>query len=56
MYTAGTPNGQKVSMTLEELGLRYETTHVDITKGMQKEEWYLKINRAFFCSSFVVVS
>lgn len=32
-------------MTLEELGLKYETTHVDLTKNTQKEEWYLKINR-----------
>jgi len=45
LYTAGTPNGQKISITLEELGLKYETTHVDISKGTQKEEWYLKINR-----------
>ncbi|TVY81150.1 Disulfide-bond oxidoreductase [Lachnellula suecica] len=44
LYTAGTPNGQKVNITLEELGLRYETTHVDISKGTQKEEWFLKIN------------
>jgi glutathione S-transferase len=45
LYTAGTPNGQKISITLEELGLKYETTHVDIAKGTQKEEWYLEINR-----------
>jgi len=44
LYTAGTPNGQKISITLEELGLKYETTHVDITKGTQKEDWFLKIN------------
>jgi hypothetical protein len=50
LYTAGTPNGQKISITLEELGIRYETTHVDITKGTQKEDWYLKINRS--CPTF----
>ncbi|KAM3078347.1 Glutathione S-transferase 2 [Clarireedia jacksonii] len=44
LYTAGTPNGQKISITLEELGLKYETSHVDISKGVQKEDWYLKIN------------
>ncbi|ESZ93593.1 hypothetical protein SBOR_6022 [Sclerotinia borealis F-4128] len=43
-YTAGTPNRQKVSITLEELGLKYETTHIDISKNQQKEDWYLKIN------------
>jgi glutathione S-transferase len=24
--------------------LKYATTHVDISKGTQKEDWYLKIN------------
>lgn len=45
LYTAGTPNGQKVSITLEELGLQYETQKVDISKDVQKEDWYLRINR-----------
>ncbi|KAH9222380.1 hypothetical protein DL95DRAFT_286563, partial [Leptodontidium sp. 2 PMI_412] len=44
LYTAGTPNGQNLSMTLEQLGLNYETKHIDISKNTQKEEWYLKIN------------
>ncbi|PVH77010.1 glutathione S-transferase, variant [Cadophora sp. DSE1049] len=44
LYTSGTPNGQKVSMVLEALGLKYETKHIDISKNTQKEEWYLKIN------------
>ncbi|PMD42845.1 glutathione S-transferase GstA, partial [Hyaloscypha variabilis F] len=43
-YTAGTPNGQKISITLEELGIKYETTHIDISKNVQKEDWYLKFN------------
>jgi glutathione S-transferase len=47
LYTSGTPNGQKISITLEELGIKYETTHVDISKSTQKEDWYLKINRRF---------
>jgi hypothetical protein len=45
LYTAGTPNGQKISITLEELGIKYEITHVDISKSTQKGDWYLKINR-----------
>ncbi|CZT00353.1 related to glutathione S-transferase GstA [Rhynchosporium graminicola] len=44
LYTSGTPNGQKISMTLEELGLKYETKNIEISKNQQKEEWYLKIN------------
>lgn len=44
LYTSGTPNGQKISITLEELSVKYETTHVDIPKNVQKEDWYLKIN------------
>lgn len=45
LYTAGTPNGQKVSITLEELGLKYETHKIDISTNAQKEDWYLRINR-----------
>jgi GSH-dependent disulfide-bond oxidoreductase len=44
LYTASTPNGWKAAVTLEELGLDYRVHPIDLGKGMQKEEWYLKIN------------
>ncbi|EMF12975.1 glutathione S-transferase [Sphaerulina musiva SO2202] len=44
LYTAGTPNGQKISITLEELGVKYNVNKVDIAKNVQKEDWFLKIN------------
>ncbi|CAJ2512737.1 Uu.00g008560.m01.CDS01 [Anthostomella pinea] len=44
LYTAGTPNGQKISCTLEELGVKYNVHKIDIAKNVQKEEWFLKIN------------
>lgn len=44
LYTAGTPNGFKASVTLEELGIEYDVHHIDLGKDEQKEEWYLKIN------------
>ncbi len=44
LYTASTPNGWKASVTLEELGLEYETKAIDILSGTQKEQWYTKIN------------
>lgn len=44
LYTSGTPNGQKASITLEELGLPYEVVSVQISKNVQKEDWYLRIN------------
>ncbi|KAL8807945.1 MAG: hypothetical protein Q9182_000411 [Xanthomendoza sp. 2 TL-2023] len=44
LYTSGTPNGQKASITLEELGIHYEVKNVEISKNVQKEEWFLKIN------------
>ncbi|KAI8824898.1 glutathione S-transferase [Fimicolochytrium jonesii] len=44
LYTFGTPNGQKASIALEELGIDYKTVEVDIRKNTQKEEWFLKIN------------
>jgi GST-like protein len=44
LYTAPTPNGWKASVTLEELDLPYETTPIDLSKNVQKEEWYLAIS------------
>ncbi|MBM9575828.1 glutathione S-transferase family protein [Leptospira sp. 201903070] len=44
LFTASTPNGRKVSILLEELGIPYTVYPVDFGKLEQKEEWYLKIN------------
>ncbi|KAL8908722.1 MAG: hypothetical protein Q9171_005335 [Xanthocarpia ochracea] len=37
-------NGRKVSIVLEELGLRYTTHVIDIVNNEQKEDWFLRIN------------
>lgn len=44
LYTTQTPNGIKISITLEELGIPYKVTKIDITKDQQKEPWFLEIN------------
>jgi GST-like protein len=44
LYTWGTPNGQKVSIMLEETGLSYSVHPVNITKGEQHRPDYLAIN------------
>ncbi|MCS6925249.1 MAG: glutathione S-transferase N-terminal domain-containing protein [Candidatus Binatia bacterium] len=44
LYTAATPNGWKVSIALEELGLPYTVRPIALTRGEQKEEWYLALN------------
>lgn len=44
LFTAPTPNGYKVSVTLEELGLPYSFRKLDFGTLEQKEDWYLKIN------------
>ena len=44
LYTAATPNGWKASVTLEELDLPYETHAIDLGKGEQKTDWFLKIS------------
>jgi GST-like protein len=43
-YTFPTPNGHKVSCTLEALALDYTAHVIDISKGAQKTEEYLSIN------------
>ncbi|MEL6873248.1 MAG: glutathione S-transferase N-terminal domain-containing protein [Pseudomonadota bacterium] len=42
-YTWSTPNGRKVSILLEELGLPYTVHAIDITKDEQFEQDFLKI-------------
>lgn len=44
LYTWSTPNGRKVSILLEELGLPYRVSPVDIGKGEQFRPNYLAIN------------
>jgi GST-like protein len=44
LYTWGTPNGRKVSILLEELGLPYEVKPIDITAGDQKTPEFLAIS------------
>jgi GST-like protein len=44
LYTFTTPNGRKVSIALEELGLPYTTKVVDLTKGEQLKPEFLAIN------------
>ena len=44
LYTAPTPNGHKVSCTLEALALEYETHFVNISEGEQKKPEFLAIN------------
>jgi len=44
LYTAATPNGHKISIALEELGLAYNVHHLSLSKNEQKEPEYLKLN------------
>src|SRR5882757_8547461 len=44
LYTAATPNGWKVSITLEELGLPYTVHPIDFGKNEQREPWYTAMN------------
>ena len=44
LYTSPTPNGWKASIMLEETGLPYRVTPLELGKLVQKEAWYLTIN------------
>ena len=44
LYTAATPNGWKVSIALEELGLRYQVHPIRLEKLEQREPWFLALN------------
>jgi len=44
LYTAATPNGWKISIALEEMGLPYEVRVIDFTTEEQKTAWYVALN------------
>ncbi len=44
LYTAGTPNGYKASIALEELELPYAVHPIDLSQLEQKQDWFLKLN------------
>ena len=44
LYSAATPNGQKIHIMLEETGLEYRVQWVSIDKGDQFEPEFLKIS------------
>jgi glutathione S-transferase len=44
LYTAATPNGWKVSIMLEEIGLSYEVKQIHLEQLEQQREWFLQLN------------
>ena len=44
LYTAGTPNGWKANMIVEELKVPYKLHAVKLSDNEQKQEWFEKIN------------
>ena len=44
LYSLATPNGQKVGVALEEMGLEYDAHKIDITKGDQFTPEFIAIN------------
>ncbi len=44
LYTWNTPNGRKISVALEEMGLPYKVIPVNITKGEQMAPEFLKLS------------
>lgn len=44
LYTAATPNGWKVSIALEELGIPYRVESIDLIRGDQKQDSFRALN------------
>lgn len=44
LYTGQSPNGIKISITLEELGLPYSVRKIDMGASEQKAAWFEAIN------------
>lgn len=44
LFTAATPNGWKIAITLEELGTPYTVRALKLSAGEQKQDWYTALN------------
>ena len=44
LLTASTPNGRKVSIALEEMGIPYVARAINLREREQHESWFLKLN------------
>lgn len=44
LLTSETPNGWKVTIMLEEMGVPYTLTPISLASRVQKEDWYLALN------------
>src|SRR3954468_7296471 len=53
LYSLPTPNGVKVSIMLEEIGLPYEVHRIDFDKGEQRTPEFLSLNTARFPRSSI---
>ena len=44
LYSSATPNGRKISIMLEELGVQYNAIHIDLDKKEQFSDFFSKIS------------
>ena len=44
LYSSATPNGRKISIMLEELGVQYNAIHIDLKKKEQFSDFFSKIS------------
>src|SRR5882762_11800645 len=44
LLTSETPNGWKISIALEEMGLPYTWRHIKLSEKEQKADWYVRLN------------
>jgi GSH-dependent disulfide-bond oxidoreductase len=44
LYTSPTPNGWKISIALEEMGLDYQVHPIALNQLEQKQDWYVRLN------------
>ena len=44
LYSSATPNGRKISIMLEELGVQYNAIHIDLEKKEQFSDFFSKLS------------
>jgi hypothetical protein len=43
LFTSPTPNGHRISIALEEMGLFYNVREIKLGQSQQKEDWFVAI-------------
>ena len=55
LYSSATPNGRKITIMLEELGIKYNVIPISLNRKEQFSDQFSKISPKNFCDSSLII-